>query len=473
MSYTILMKLFNSTKQFFVLAIILISLPVAVTLVGNKTNILKRAYSEVFGNKAEFAVNLTDSYEMSGFHWSNFAQGGEEKEGMLSAVSASLKSLSPTYIRLDHIYDYYEPVKKDNDGNFIFDWFRLDKELKAITDSGATPFLSLSYMPSAITSGSEVDLPQSWDEWQLLVKNTVEHISGINGLALANVYYEIWNEPDLFGEYKVYGPKNYLTLYNYSIRGAEAAENALPFKIGGPATTALYKSWYDSFLTYIATNNLRIDFYSWHRYSTNISDYEDDIEKIAQWSLKFPQYRDIELIISEYGYDSKIDKGYDGEFSAIHSLSLAATTFNKLDKVFAFEVKDGPGTKQYWGRWGMLTHEKFGTPVKKPRFYAYDFLNRMKGRRYVVVGQGSWVKAFVTGEDNIIRMLLVNYDPFGRHTENVPIHFVNIPSGEFTYRRIDFLGGMTEQFVNINTPDWTVHEYMKANSAAILEIIYQ
>src|SRR3989344_2141394 len=141
------MKLFNSTKQFFVLAIILISLPVAVTLVGNKTNILKRAYSEVFGNKAEFAVNLTDSYEMSGFHWSNFAQGGEEKEGMLSAVSASLKSLSPTYIRLDHIYDYYEPVKKDNDGNFIFDWFRLDKELKAITDSGATPFLSLSYMP--------------------------------------------------------------------------------------------------------------------------------------------------------------------------------------------------------------------------------------------------------------------------------------------------------------------------------------
>src|SRR3972149_1571123 len=65
-----------------------------------------------------------------------------------------------------------------------------------------------------------VDLSASFSKsplvWQNLAQKTVEHVSGKAGLNLSNVYYEVWNEPDLFGGYKVYGGKNYLDLYSHS-----------------------------------------------------------------------------------------------------------------------------------------------------------------------------------------------------------------------------------------------------------------
>lgn len=453
-----------------ILFCVLLSIPAAVYVIGKKTYFLNRAYQSIFGIKADLIINLTDSFKTKEYSWSNLAQGGEEKESMLESVELQLQILEPSYIRIDHIFDFYEPVKRDGSGSLVYDWKKLDKEIKTIISTGAKPYLSLSYMPAALSSGSEVDLPQSWNDWKALTQATVEHVSGKNGLAIENVYYEVWNEPDLFGEFDTKGTKNYLTLYKYASLGAAEAKNVLPFKIGGPATTALYESWFKNFFDYVKRENLRADFYSWHRYSKSITHFNQDIMKIQEWLLDYPEYQNIELIISETGHSSENDAGYDTKFSAIHTLAVYTTTFQKIPKVFTFEIKDGPGDKKYWGRWGLLTHERYGIPEEKPRYKSIEFLNRMKGEWYSVLGGGTWINAIATNRDNTIKVLIVNYDQFGKHIENVPIHFINIPYNNFTVRRMEFLGKTQVDQIRISGTEWSTTQLMQPNSAVIIEI---
>jgi Glycosyl hydrolases family 39. len=258
-----------------------ISLPLTVFLVFKQTTFFNRAYYTLVGTKANFVVNLTDAYPYNP-PWGYYAQGGEEKSGMLGSVVEPMRSIKPNYIRIDHIYDFYDVVSRSSEGNLNYNWSKLDAEILAITSMGAKPFISLSYMPPAISSGSEVDIPNSWNDWKLVVEATVEHISGKSGLNITNVYYEVWNEPDLFGGFKLTGAKNYLTLYQHANDGAKSAQNVQPFKFGGPATTGLYKTWFTDFLAYAQRNNLRVDFYSWHRYSKFLKDYEDDVTTVKQ-----------------------------------------------------------------------------------------------------------------------------------------------------------------------------------------------
>lgn len=390
---------------------------------------------------------------------------------MLLPVVDKARTLSPEYIRIDHVFDYYDAVKRDGSGALIYDWSKLDLTLGDILATGAKPFVSLSYTPKILTDGDITDLPRDWGEWENLVAATVMHISGRGGLAISNVYYEVWNEPDLFGKFKVRGEKNYLTLYLHSVRGATKAQNTLGFKIGGPATTALYENWIKGLLKFVQDNNLKLDFLSWHRYSKETDIYDKDVLNIKKWLVNYPNYSGIELIISEMGPNSENDKVYDSNFGAIHALATATVLDGELDRIFNFEIKDGPGPEKFWGRWGILTHEKFGAPEAKPRFQALGFLNTILGNKVNIAGEGSWVKATAREKNSIVRTLVVNYDPAGRHTETVPLTFLNLRSPNFTFRRINFGGGTEEVQVATTSAVWATTQRFQPNSAAIIEII--
>ena len=461
----------HNIYKFIILTFIIIALPFSIYLLNQETYFLNKAYTIIFGAEARITVNLTDPKSISFYPWSNLAQGGEEKTNALLPVSKNISLLEPGYIRIDHIYDFYDVVERDSEGELTYDWTKLDSVILTILTTGAKPFISLSYMPKTISSGSEVDTPLDWNEWREIVKETIRHISGKDGLAIDGVYYEVWNEPDLFGRFRLWGNKNYLDLYFYAASGVQEANNVLPFKFGGTATTQLYRNWFYNFLEFVRKNNLRLDFYSWHRYSKNIQDYEEDITNAKTWILDFPEFKDIEFIISEAGFDSNNNSDYDTDFSAIHTISMYAAAFSKMEKIFSFEIKDGLSEKKYWGGLGILTHESFGEPLEKPRYRAFEFLNKMKGAWYPVYGNGSWVKSFATTDGKVIRTLIVNYDPLSKHFENVPINFVNLPSHKFTFRRIDFLGETIEYVVEIEDKNFSTLQMLKPNSASIFEII--
>jgi hypothetical protein len=325
-------------------------------------------------------------------------------------------------------------------------------------------------MPPAISKSDIIDLPQDWGQWEICVQRLVEHVSGKSGLNIANIYYEVWNEPDLFGRFKMSGAKSYSELYLHSARGAVRAQNINVFKIGGPATTGLYKNWFEGLIKFTRANGLRLDFLSWHRYSKDLAVYEADYLNAIKWRENFPAAADVELIISELGPNSENDPVYDKFFGAMHTLATSALLESRVNRGFYFEIKDGPGNEKYWGRWGLYTHEKFGEPEAKPRVAAIQFLNRVSGEKVGLAGQGSWVKAFAKKAGGVVRTLVVNYDPAGKHSEAVPITFINLPAGGFILRRIDFSGGVKEIPMAVTSTTWTTTQLFNSNTAAIFEL---
>src|SRR3972149_11315240 len=136
----------SKLPQLLILLIILLGLPVGVYLVGRATGFFGRAG----GVPANLVVDLSASFSKSPLVWQNLAQGGEENGRMLETVVGKVKPLRPRYVRIDHIFDYYQTAKKEN-GQIIFDWTRLDQTINDITQMGAKPFFALSYMPPSFT----------------------------------------------------------------------------------------------------------------------------------------------------------------------------------------------------------------------------------------------------------------------------------------------------------------------------------
>ena len=308
--------------------------------------------------------------------WTNFSQGGEEKTPMLKPAAKEIKALQPEYIRIDHLFDFYEILKKDAQGNLVYDFSDLDQRIKEIVDLGATPFLSLSYFPRLISPDPNA-FPDSLDLWKILIEKTIQRYSGKADKNIADIYYEVWNEPDLFGKMN---PETYFSLYQASVTAANNCHNCLPFKIGGPAITTFNpkSEWLTHFLTLAAQNQTRLDFISWHSYQVNPAKTAVEAESLKKLVEKINLANQPELIVSEWGSTPEVSSLHDSYFDASHTLATIAKTDNILNRLFAFELKDGPSPeqKQFWGRWGLLTNEKFGlTP--KPRYYTFLYLNQL------------------------------------------------------------------------------------------------
>ena len=459
----------NKTVGIFSVFFLLAALFAGVYLVGVKTGFIKRA----FGVSANLSIDLGQSFANPGNCWRSLAQGGESRERMLEQVVPDIKKLQPQYIRIDHLYDNYNVVSR-NGGQLVFNWQNLDQTVRDILATGAIPFLSLSYMPPAISKDGQVTSePANWSDWQVVVQKTIEHFSGKDGMNINNIYYEVWNEPDLFGKFKAGGNKNYFDLYYYAQLGARSAQRVNTFKIGGPATTGLYKSWVDGILQMAQSGRVRLDFLSWHNYSRDLEKYENDVQNVSAWVSAYPDFANIELVVSELGINSENDPAYDGNLSAIHTLASTSILQTNINKCFNFEIVDGEGPSKMWGRWGFLTNKKYGVPTLKTRYYAIQFLNRVVGDRISVGGSGSWVKSFGRYDGKKYRILVVNYDPAGKHGEIVPFNLVNLPFKNFTFKRIDFLGGSTTQTVSIDTSSWSTDMAFSPNTAAIFEITPQ
>ncbi len=426
---------------------------------------------------------IVDTKKIIGFinpNWKALAQGGEEKGvRMLEKVIPEIANLYPRYIRIDHLYDYYDVVSRDQNGQLTFNWQQLDQTVCDIYHTGAKPFFSLGYMPPVISqTGSIISKPKNWDEWSQVVQKTIEHYSGkdirlcgqVTGSWLEDIYYEVWNEPDHenFGGWSHWGGnKDYKTLYYYSIKGAEAAENVYHFLIGGPAITALYKNWIQVFADYIIKNNLRIDFLSWHHYSKNPEDFYQDLENLNRWLTdnRYLRFRYLPKIISEWGYDSNPNPIADTNVGAAHLItSIRNLIEQQVEMAFAFEIKDGQTPS-----WGILSYQG----RRKPRYFALKLLNSLGRARLKTEGEGSFVKAVASSSYNKTTLILVNYDPNNQNTELVPVTFRNLNFGQYKITETDLQEKtITAEF---NLTDSTLKKtiLMPPNSIKVIELLKQ
>lgn len=436
-------------------------------------------FSRAAYQKANLVIDTNQVIGKLQYNWKALAQGGEEGGGvrMLENVIPAISELEPRYIRLDHIYDFYSIVSRNEKKELVFNWEKFDATICDVYHTGAKPFLVLGYMPEVLSGDTTlVSKPKLWEEWQLTVQKTVERYSGkdtrlcggVTGDWFKDVYYEVWNEPDLetFGKWGLSGDKNYFSLYYYSAKGAENAQNVNSYFLGGPVVTkAGYwnSKWFTGLINYVRTNNLRLDFISWHHYSKAPDDYTYDVKNVKSWLSNFePRYSKLPLIISEWGYNSDPDPIAMTAVGAAHTvMTIRHLIEENLEMAFAFDIKDGPEP-----RWGILTHEG----EKKPRYQALKLLNSLEGYRLNVLGEGSFVNALASRWLNKTSVVLVNYDPNQKNTEAVPLSITNLPSGIYELTQIDLAGQTSTESTEVeSTLQKTI--LMPPNSVVSLEII--
>lgn len=452
----------SKTASIISLIALLIFLPLLLLAVYETAVLVSRA----LGTPANIVVDTKATLEpiaMDFYH--AFSQaGGSGTAGFVSSVG-TIRSLRPRIIRLDHLYDGYGVVGGGS-GNLTFDWSRLDPIVDAITATGARPMLVLSYMPGVIArDGNIINPPNNWNDWATVVQRTIEHYSGKSGKNLGGVLYECWNEPDLaqFGGWKLSGDKNYLTLYKYCSAGANQATNVNGFSLGGPATANLNKGFILSTL-----GAGRINFLSWHTYQYDPKKFDDDQRNLVSWLIPYPNAVLIPKYITEFGFTGDKSTLYGSTFAAAHAAAVLRQLVSGGPQfIFSFQLKDA--TNETNG-WGLLTAD--GKP--KPRYWVYNFLDTMAGTRLALTGEGSWVTGFATTKDNVIRILLVNYDSRGGHTENVPVSVTNLDAGTYTWRE-RFLFGRDAKFTETASDSGTIARdvFMSSQSVGILELTKQ
>src|SRR3989344_2585249 len=316
-----------------------------ITLLVSQIDTIRQFLTRAKGEPANLVIDTQSLIGPLPRPWRNLAQGGEAADWQITPLQTKLAALKPEYIRIDHLYDFYISVS-GNSGNLTFDWSKLDLLLRQISGLGAKPFISLSYMPPAISTGDITDTPRNWPDWSLVVQRTIEHISGTAGL----------NLPD-------------------------------------------------------------------------VTAYLEDVGGLNLVLEQYPQFFNIEKIITEAGHNSQNDRGFDTMYSAAHTLSLSRSLTGLVDRIFTFEIQDGkdPAGQASWGRWGLFTHPDFGA-TPKPRYDALAFLERLSSNRLAVIGEGTWVKALAATipDTQATQVLVINYDPSAKHTELVPVTFTGL-----------------------------------------------
>lgn len=408
--------------------------------------------------KARITVETQKSLGAMPDRWKAIAQGGEEKGvRMLANVVPDLAGLYPRSIRIDHIYDYYDVIGRDEKGNLTFDFSLLDETVCDIYHTGAKPFFVLGYMPETLSGDTTlISAPKNWEEWAIAVEKTIEHYSGkdtrlcgqIAGFWMSDLYYEVWNEPDLetFGKWSLYGgSKDYKTLYYYSSLGANRADNVNRFYLGGPVTTAAYQSWIQKFLDFVTEKNIRLDFLSWHHYSKNPGDYAEDMRKMNEWLSppQYERYRSLPRVISEWGFDSEPNVIADTNIGAAYTISAIRNFINeKYEMAFLFEAKDGPSP-----RWGILAYDG----ARKPRYHALRLFNLLSGSQVAVSGEGTYVQAVASQNEKTTVVILVNYDQAEKNTESVPVTVTGLAPGTYSLW-IEYLDGNTVKLDELTIP---------------------
>jgi len=186
----------------------------------------------------------------------------------------------------------------ENEKSYNFEW--CDKAIKSGRDIGVDTFFRIGE-----SWGRDEDKhppPPDFDKFANASAHIVRHYNygWANGYYYNIKYWEVWNEPG--GDKFWYGgtPEQFFQLYEKTARAIKNVDQNL--KVGGPANTpanTLSKTWGYGFLEYVKKNNVPLDFYSWHIYTSRpleVLQVSKDVRKM----LNELGLNNVESIITEW-----------------------------------------------------------------------------------------------------------------------------------------------------------------------------
>lgn len=339
-------------------------------------------------------------------------------------------------------HDELGVVAANPDGSVRYRWALVDSIYDFLVEVGLDPIVELNPMPTAIASGDQtffnykmnVTPPKTWQAWEDLCEATAAHFVERHGLKrVKNWMFEVWNEPNLNGQFWTGTDEDYFQLYAASVRGIKRVHPDL--KVGGPASAGTAMAL--PFVRWCRENDVHMDFVSTHFYPMDeygkwprregsphepgqafVHEFKNCREDLdAEGFAHLPNW------VTEWNTqhcDANGKAKWVGTsdccrlFSAAAALHYAVETDPYVDALGYWTLNDsmqeaavtsepfGPRNQYY----GLLTID--GLP--KAAYRAFLYLNRMNGPRLPLVPKGpALAGGLVTDETVTTRALLWNF----------------------------------------------------------------
>lgn len=342
---------------------------------------------------------------------------GRANEGLRGDWQRQLKlchdELGFEFIRFHGLFcDDMGVYSEDAKGNAHYNWQNVDALYDQILATGMKPFVELSFMPSALASGSKtvfwwrgnVTPPKSLDRWSNFMRAFAEHLTERYGADEVKRWrFEVWNEPNL----RIFWTGTQVEYFQLYERTARAIKSVNPaYQVGGPATAEA--AWIGETINFCASNDVPIDFISTHAYNVagavdefgtsgqamekNLHTVADQISRTRN-IINHSALTNLELDFTEWSssYSSR-DPVHDNYFSAPFILEQIKRTGNRADSMSYWVFTDifeeaGVPTKPFHGGFGLLTVQG----IRKPAYFAYLYLNELGDREIPTTDERSFV----------------------------------------------------------------------------------
>ena len=317
------------------------------------------------------------------------------------------------YLRFHGLFhDDMAVYREDEAGRPVYNWQYIDALYDQMLSLGIRPFAELSFTPRAMASGDKtvfwwrgnVTPPADLSKWAALVEAFVQHCADRYGYDEVNEwFFEVWNEPDYPAFFSA-GMEEYFAMYDAAARAVKSVSPL--FRVGGPATSEGH--WLPEFLAHCAAEDVPVDFVSTHtygvegaldEYGTNLQILLEDPDAIvkavrrARREIDESPLPDLPLYYTEWSasYSSR-DNIHDSYVSAPYILYNLRRLSGTVEAMSYWTFTDifeegGPAPGPFHGGFGLRTLQG----LKKPAYYAYEFLNALGSRELSCSDPDAWI----------------------------------------------------------------------------------
>ena len=348
-----------------------------------------------------------------------------------------------TYVRMHGLLgDDMGVYREDKQGRPEYNWQYVDELYDFLLRIHMKPFVELGFCPGALASGSKtifwwkgnVTKPRDPRKWQDLIAALVAHFKERYGEAeVRSWYFEVWNEPNLDGFFAG-TQQDYFDLFATTARAVKSVSTA--YRVGGPATAGC--AWVPEFIAYCATNHVPVDFVSSHDYAVDVGHLDEtggagtilshsprsifgNVIRMRE-QIAASVRPDLELHLTEWSASyTPADPIHDSYHSAafiLDKVKKAGRAANSMSYWVFTDIFEeaGPRFTPFHGGFGLLNYQD----IRKPAFFAYQFLNRLGPREVASSDPASFV---TTDDAGNVQVLFWDFTITNPTTENDQVFY--------------------------------------------------
>ena len=355
---------------------------------------------------------------------------------------------------------------EDKQGQPVYNFQYIDAIYDAILNAGMRPFVELGFMPQKLASGEKtifwwkgnVTPPRDYSKWEALVGALVQHWTERYGRdEVRRWYFEVWNEPNLKDAFWTGDQAEYFKLYDATVRAIKKV--SIEYRVGGPATAG--RAWVPEMIAHAATAQLPLDFITTHDYGVSGRGVDEEGNqrlfldtapeaiirgvREVRAHIKMSPMPNLPLHYTEWSTSySPRDPVHDSYLSAAYLVSRLKGSEGSADSMSYWTFTDifeenGPVPSPFHGGFGLVNFQG----LRKPAFYAYQFLKRLGSDELISSDAESWV----TRNNGGLQILFWNYTP-PQTDESDQVYFKrDLPTRDLGEVRVSLSGVPTGRYL--------------------------